>query len=202
MGFYKTAQKIVRPLSRVLFRLRGENVGLVPAEGPAVLCSNHKTNLDPLFLGIVIDRPLFFMAKEELFHVPVLAPLIKALGAFPVRRGKADAAAMRYALRLLDKGEVIAMFPEGTRQKHGNVPGRFKSGAARIAFEKKCPVVPAAVVRSGKGGIFRHKIVRVGKPIPYTQLGFTDGGVEDMRRAGELIRTRVIELLGVQDTQK
>lgn len=197
MGFYKSAQAILRPLARVLFRLRGENGGGLPETGPVVLVCNHKANLDPVFMGIIIDRALYFMAKEELFHVPVLAPLIRFLGAFPVRRGVGDTAAMAYAQRLLSEGKVVAMFPEGTRQRNGDVPMRFKAGAARLAFEKKCPVVPVAMLRTGKWGIFRRKTVRVGRPIPFEELGFQTGSPEELRRVSAMLRAQVVALMGL-----
>jgi 1-acyl-sn-glycerol-3-phosphate acyltransferase len=131
-----------------LYRLRARGVEHLP-EGGFVLAANHISNLDPWALAIPLwpQRQLRFMAKSELFN-PVLAPLLRAGGAFRVRRGEGDLEAMRTAVGLVHEGEIVVMFPEGTRQQKGlrkRHTARAHTGAARIALGAGAPLVPAAI---------------------------------------------------------
>lgn len=140
-------------LGRVLFRLffavcyRWEVVGKehIPDRGPVVICPNHIHNLDPPLVGSAIDRKVHFMAKEELFRIPILAPIIRRLGAFPVRRGASDRKAFKRAVEILQEGKVLAIFPEGTRSRNGRL-GKAHPGAALIALKGNADVVPAAII--------------------------------------------------------
>lgn len=137
------------PLVRLLFRLRARGVENVPAEGGLVRAANHWSNLDPWPLGLPLfpRRFLRFMAKAELFWFP-LGPLISAGGAFPVRRGEGDRAALATAVELCRDGHAVVMFPEGTRRQKGLRKSRsaqWHTGAARIALEADVPLVPAGI---------------------------------------------------------
>ncbi|MHB9092833.1 MAG: lysophospholipid acyltransferase family protein [Chloroflexota bacterium] len=119
----------------------------VPTEGPLLLVSNHLSLIDPPLLGAVFPRPIRFMAKEELFRVPFVKWIAKGYRAFPVRRGEADRQAFQTTLRLLRQGEVIGIFPEGTRSRGGGLRAAHP-GAALIALRAGVPVVPVGIVGS------------------------------------------------------
>lgn len=137
------------PVLYVLFRLRTRGRENLPFAGGYVLACNHLSSFDPWPLGVPLwpRRFLRFMAKSELYWFP-LRLVLDGAGAFPVRRGQADVEAIETAVRLAREGNVIAMFPEGTRRRKGLVKRfepRPRTGAARIALEAKVPLVPAAV---------------------------------------------------------
>jgi 1-acyl-sn-glycerol-3-phosphate acyltransferase len=134
---------------RVLFRLRWRGLENVPAETGAVLAANHTSNFDPWPLGLPLfpRRFLRFMAKSELYWFP-LRHVLNAAGAFPVRRGEGDAEAIKSAVELCRNGEIVVMFPEGTRRRKGlrkKWEARAHTGAARIAHDAGVPLVPAAI---------------------------------------------------------
>jgi 1-acyl-sn-glycerol-3-phosphate acyltransferase len=134
---------------RALFRLRARGLENVPAEGGAVLAANHSSNFDPWPLGLPLfpRRHLRFMAKSELYWFP-LNYLLQGAGAFPVRRGQHDAEAIETAVQLCRRGEIVVMFPEGTRRQKGlrkKWEARAHTGAARIARDAGVPLVPAAI---------------------------------------------------------
>src|SRR5919204_2016777 len=136
------------PFVRGLYRLRAEGIEHLP-EGGFVLAANHTSNFDPWPLGLPLlpHRQLRFMAKAELFN-PILGPILRAGGTFKVRRGEGDVEAMRTAVELVRSGEIVVMFPEGTRREKGlrkRHVARPHSGAARIALAAGAPLVPAAI---------------------------------------------------------
>ena len=157
-----------------LFRLRAHGRENVPAAGGCVLACNHVSSFDPWPLALPLwpRRHVCFMAKSELYWFP-LSKLIDAAGAFPVRRGQRDTVAIATAVRLAREGNVIGMFPEGTRRKKGLVKkfeARPRTGAARIALEAGVPLVPAAV--KGTDRLLRLAPLRVayGPPIDLDDL--------------------------------
>jgi 1-acyl-sn-glycerol-3-phosphate acyltransferase len=171
--FYLLAASISWPLVKVPFRLRARGVDNLP-DGGFVLAANHTSNFDPWPLGLPLfpRRQLRFMAKSELFN-PILKPILVGGGAFPVRRGQADLEAIDRAVDLVRDGEVVVMFPEGTRRKKGlrkKYEPRAHTGAARIALAAGAPLVPAAI--KGTDRLTRLGPLRVayGKPIPLDDL--------------------------------
>ena len=162
------------PVLHGLYRLRARGVENVPATGGFVLASNHVSSFDPWPLGLPLwpKRQLRFMAKSELYWRP-LTLILNAVGAFPVRRGQRDIAAIETAVRLAREGHPVAMFPEGTRRTKGLVKrfeARPRSGAARIALEAGVPLVPVAV--AGTDTLLRLGKIRVayGAPVPIDDL--------------------------------
>lgn len=194
MSFYRFAKAVMRFVVWLWFRLKVEGLENLPQEGGFILCSNHRTYFDPVFLGVRIRQQLYFMAKSELFHYPVLGPIIRHLGAFPVERGSGDTAPIDNAVRILEEGHVFALFPEGTRSKDG-IPLRPKSGAALIAYMAKADIIPVGIsLQRGLG--FRSRVtVRFGKKIPYSQLPFTQGGPRELREASKQIMGEIVSLL-------
>ena len=173
-ALYNTVAVLSFPLIRGLYRLSWTGVDRLPPEGGFVMAANHTSSLDPWPLGFPLwpKRQLFFMGKVELFN-PVLGPILRAGGAFPVRRGEGDMEAIAAAKDICRKGGIVAMFPEGTRQTKGlrkKFAHRPRSGSARIAMEAGVPLVPAAVKGSDK--LLRlHKLkVAYGEPVPYDDL--------------------------------
>jgi 1-acyl-sn-glycerol-3-phosphate acyltransferase len=144
---------ILKPLAlaimRLAFRLEGRGTAHVPRRGPVLLVANHSSFLDPPLVGGVSPRHLSFMAKAELFRVPLFGGLIRRLNARPVRREGADAGALRTALRILQEGGVLLMFPEGTRGPEGTLR-EPKPGAAMLAVMSGAPVVPVLIEGSGR----------------------------------------------------
>ena len=118
-----------------------------------VLAANHVTNFDVIPMQLSIPRPIFFMGKASLFKIPIFETALRDLGAFPVYRGEKDEWALRHAARVLENGQVLGMFPEGTRSK-GRGLSVAKTGSARLALDANCPIVPMAVI--GTDGFFKR----------------------------------------------
>ena len=162
------------PLLHGVYRLETHGAERLPREGGFVLAANHNSNFDPWPLGLPMwpRRQLYFMAKVELFN-PVLAPLLRAAGAFPVRRGERDTEALETAAQLCREGHIVVMFPEGTRRKKGmrkKYEARAHTGAARIALEAGVPLVPAGIVGTDKLGRLPRLRVAYGPPIQLDDL--------------------------------
>jgi 1-acyl-sn-glycerol-3-phosphate acyltransferase len=185
------------PVLRGLYRLRASGRENLPAEGGFVLACNHISNFDPWPLGLPIwpKRFLRFMAKSELYWWP-LRYLINGVGAFPVRRGQHDVAAIETAVRLAREGYPVVMFPEGTRRRKGLVKrfeARPRSGAARIALEAGVPLVPAAV--KGTDQLLRLGRLRVAYGAPIDVEDLRDKEVaEAAQEATERLMARILEL--------
>jgi 1-acyl-sn-glycerol-3-phosphate acyltransferase len=170
---YLVAGSLSWPVVRGLYRLRARGLEHIP-EGGFVLAANHTSNFDPWPLGIPFlpRRQLRFMAKAELFN-PVLAPILRAGGAFKVRRGEGDVDAMRTAAQLAREGEIVVMFPEGTRQKKGlrkKFEARPHTGAARIALTAGVPLVPAAIAGTDRLSRLGPLRVAYGEPVDLSDL--------------------------------
>lgn len=136
---------IAYPLFRALFSVEHEGVENVPEDGAVIIAGNHPSYLDPLLVGLPIKRTIRFMAWDALFKVPVLGQIIKAIGAFPVdiRKGRGEAA-FREALRVLESGAALGIFPEGQRSEQAAM-GELRTGVARLAIESGAPIVPVTI---------------------------------------------------------
>ena len=168
-ALYTFAGIVSQPV-KLLFRLRASGVENIPAEGGFVLAANHTSNFDPWPLGLPLfpRRQLRFMAKSELYWFP-LTPVLNGAGAFPVRRGERDVEAIQTAVELCRAGEVVVMFPEGTRRRKGlrkKHQARPHTGAARIALEAGVPLVPAAVKGTDRLSRLGPLRVAFGEPLP------------------------------------
>ena len=170
---YLLAATISWPIVKVGFRLRARGIEHLPQAG-FVLAANHTSNFDPWPLAIPLfpRRRLRFMAKSELFN-PILKPILLGGGAFPVRRGEADREAVRRAVELVQDGEIVVMFPEGTRRRKGlrkKHEARAHTGAARIALAAGAPLVPAAIKGTDRLSRLAPLRVAYGRPIPLDDL--------------------------------
>lgn len=190
MSLYMAVKSVLRPTTALLLAARARGEENVPADGPLVVAANHISYLDPPLLGTWFPRTVHFMAKRELFSMPVLGWLISRVHAFPVDRDRADLAAFRRALRILKDGHVVGIFPEGTRNLSGDVKAR--GGAVLLAATAHCPLVPVALIgsRNAVKRLRKSRVeVRIGKPMRFegTQRKPTkaelDGWTEDVSRA-------------------
>jgi glycerol-3-phosphate dehydrogenase (NAD(P)+) len=167
---YWIVRAVVQPLFRLYFRLERLGREHLPATGPVIIAANHRSFLDPFVIGLITRRPVYYVAKKELFANRFVAWLLSSLGAFPVERGAADRDMFATARAILERGGVVLIFPEGTRTRPGPL-GRPKRGVGRLALETGAPVVPVAVngtedVR--KGWRIRPRKVRIAVGNPRT----------------------------------
>lgn len=191
MSYYRLFRGFFRSIFSLVFRWQVIGREHIPKEGPVILCANHISLWDPPLLGSGIERQVFFMAKEELFRIPVLSFLITKFGAFPVKRGAGDRAAIRSTLKLLEEGKILGIFPEGTRSKTGEV-GAGMHGAAMFALKSQAAVVPVAII--GPYRWFRPITIVYGKPIDMTRLRETKGGSDTLKETTDLIMAEIRSL--------
>jgi 1-acyl-sn-glycerol-3-phosphate acyltransferase len=182
---YAVVRALLVPLLRAYFRVRVSGAEHIPAEGAAIVAPNHKSFWDSFFIGVCTRRHLRFMGKTELFEGR-RGRLLVRLGAFPVRRGESDEDALETARTVLRQGELLALFPEGTRVRDPDRLGHPRRGAGRLALESGAPLVPAAITGSDHlfaGPVPKPKRVQVAfaEPIPVSEL------VASSEAAGELV---------------
>src|SRR4051794_7654160 len=172
---YWTLRAILVPAFLVYFRMQRIGREHLPKRGPLLLASNHRSFLDPFVIGMLVRRPVYYMAKRELFERRWQAWILNALGAFPVDRGQGDSAAIDTARAILERGDCVVLFPEGTRVRSGAL-ARPRRGVGRLALETGVPVAPVAVigtedVRRGWRIRPRKVRVRVGRPLNFPTAG-------------------------------
>ncbi len=170
MSFYNIAINVIGCVLKVCMRFKIKGKENIPSQGAFLLCSNHMSAMDPILIAAGCKRQLTFMAKEELFKVFLLGHLIKALGAFPIKRGRGDAAAVMATLKIMKRGGATLIFPEGTRMKKGERK-EVSGGIIRLAIQSGVPIVPAYVTKN---------TVTYGKPISYDEY------VENVQDAGKM----------------
>ena len=189
---YSAIAAISWPILYGLFRLRARGRENIPTDGGFVLACNHMSSFDPWPLGLPLwpKRFLRFMAKSELYWFP-LTFVLNGAGAFPIRRGQADTEAIETAVQLARAGNIVAMFPEGTRRTKGLVKrfeARPRTGAARIALEAGVPLVPAAVRGTDHLRRFAPISVVYGAPVDIDDLR----GAADLREAAQVATDRLM----------
>ncbi|HEX2952440.1 MAG TPA: lysophospholipid acyltransferase family protein, partial [Bacillota bacterium] len=162
--FYRICWHIGNFLLRYFYRWKVEGVDNLPSEGGVVIVSNHANFFDPVIVGCCFHRKVHFMAKLELFRVPILNRVIMALGAFPVKRGVADKAAFEASFRFLESGQVVGLFPEGTRFMDGRLHP-LRPGVAALAVKGNSVVLPMIIRNSSliKFMRFPKVYVHIGK---------------------------------------
>jgi 1-acyl-sn-glycerol-3-phosphate acyltransferase len=171
---YRIARLVLVPFFRIYFRMERHGHEHIPSEGPLLLAANHRSFLDPFIIGAMLKRPVYYVAKKELFANPLCAWFLNALGAFPVDRGASDQEMLETARAILRRGDAVVIFPEGTRVRPGGL-GRPKRGVGRLALETGAPVVPIALigtedVRKGWRIRPRHVRIRAGRPLTFPRV--------------------------------
>ncbi len=140
---------ILRQLFRLFMKMDVQGLENFPLDGAVIVACNHVTNFDVFPMQLSLPRPIFYMAKSELFNFPLMAVVLRNLGAFPVFRGEKDNWAIGHAHKVLEHGQTLGMFPEGTRNK-GRGLGVAKTGTARMAIETGSPIVPMVLIGTDK----------------------------------------------------
>ena len=194
--WYRVTRAFFRLVFSTLWPLRIEGAENVPKEGAAVIVCNHLSMIDPFVVGYAANRLVSFMAKQELFGIPFVGFWIRKIGAFPVDRSRRDPASLRTALTVLKEGEILGMFPEGTRSTTGEMQ-ELRTGAARLAARTRTPIIPAAVRNTNHalppGKFIRPAriAVRFGQPFELTELYERNDKGEEMERALAMMKERI-----------
>ena len=205
----------IGPVLRVVFRPQVEGAANVPAEGPAILASNHLSYADWLFMPLTLSRRVTFVAKAEYFTSPGLKgwfqrKFFSGAGQVPIDRAGASAAegALSSARRILDEGELFGIYPEGTRSHDGRLY-RGKTGVARLALETKVPVIPVAVVGTDvvappgkKFGTLTRPCVRFGKPLDFSRYEGMENDRYILRSITDEIMYEIMRLSGQEYVDK
>jgi glycerol-3-phosphate dehydrogenase (NAD(P)+) len=170
---YWVTRAVLKPAILAYFRTRRLGREHIP-HGGVILAANHRSFLDPFVIGCCLPRPIYFVAKQELFRNPLLGWFLNCMGAFPVRRGKSDEQSVETSLALLERGQAVVIFPEGTRIRAGSL-AKPKRGVGRLALQSGAPVVPIAVTGSERARDgWKIKPVRVhlrcGAPLTFPRV--------------------------------
>src|SRR5271165_5624708 len=178
---YWGLRAVLVPFFLVYFRLQRMGREHLPRSGPLLIAANHRSFLDPFVIGSLVRRPVYYMAKRELFEKRWQAWILNAIGAFPVDRGAGDRDAMDTARAILERGDCVVVFPEGTRVRPGPL-GEPRRGVGRLARETGAPVAPVAVigtedVRRGWRIRPRKVRIRVGAPLLFPTLDHSSPAV-------------------------
>ena len=148
----------------LVYRCKSSGQENIPENTGFIIAPNHMSFFDPPLAGCFMKQDLFFMAKQELFEIPILGFLIKRTNAFPVKRGKQDMSAVRTAFGLLENKKALLVFPEGTRSKDGQL-GKARAGVGMLACNGQVPVVPVKITNTNKMLKFKKLYIKYGKPI-------------------------------------
>ncbi len=199
MWFGKFLLWFLKPLAWIIFPFKAigrENIPDTPGQPPLILCCNHISEIDPVFLEMCQKRHVFFMAKEEIFRNRLSSWFFgKQLGAFPVKRGAGDTAALDTARAIVGDGRLLGIFPEGTRSRDGQL-GRAKSGAALIAAQTGASILPAAIItKNQKVKPFRRSRIVFGQPLTLEELHLDHPDHPDLRFASRLIMEKIGDMI-------
>lgn len=193
---YMTAHKFIAPLVRFFMGVKIEGKENIPAQGGVIVCANHIAVRDPILIAACFPRQIRYVAKKELFSVPIVSSVIRALGAIRMDRKGNDVVALRTCTQLAKLGEAVALFPQGHRYPGVNpATTPLRAGAAQIAFRSGCDVLPVCIkVNKNKYGLFRPVTIVVGKVIPHDALPFENGGSEAYQKVTEAVFGEVVKL--------
>ena len=193
MYFYRIIVFLLTGIIRLLFRIKIKGRENMPKDGACFVCCNHLSNWDPVFLAISVKRPVHFMAKKEIFSVPVLNKLVTLLGAFPVDRETADITAIKTALNHIKHKNALGIFPQGTRCV-GEPPETLpiKSGTGMMVYKTESDVIPVSIYTKGyRVSIFKPVYVEIGKPISFNEYNACEKGQEEYQRISDIIFGRI-----------
>lgn len=186
--FYKFMRGLLGPFFRVIFRVKYINPRNIPTDGPYILAANHISAIDPIIMSIGQRRHVMYMAKAELFKNSFLRWLLMSVGAFPVDRDKKDRSSVRHFEQVLESGDVMGIFIEGTRSKTGELLPP-KNGLSLIAYSTKTPVIPVCNTK-----IKGRRVCHFGEPISLEEMGLVTGGAKEYRAASRYIMDRIKDL--------
>lgn len=192
---YRVGKIIVPPIFRITNPLIIQGREEMPAKGRVIICCNHVTMRDPIFVSTVHKRQIFYMAKAELFTNKFVGGIISSLGAFPVHRGQGDMDAMASARRLLEQEQVVGIFIEGTRSRTGQLL-KPKTGAVMLAHETHSPILPMCITAPGEKvpSSFQKLAISCGKLIQPEELGIEDGNIASYRKAARYVMEQIAQL--------
>lgn len=194
--FYFSCLRFLSFLARRFFQIEYKGIENIPSEGKLIVCCNHKSVMDPLFLAAPFKRQIRYMAKSELFedHGAVFRWILYHLGAFPVKRNSGDAQSIRTAVQILNEGGLLGIFPQG-KCVFDNTPFKPKAGAALIAGLSKAPILPASIYCDGVIKPFKRVTVRIGKPISPEELQINVKSTASIRAAAGVIAEKINQML-------
>lgn len=179
------------PFFHIFYRLRVKGKKNIPKTGGAIVCANHISNFDPIVVAICIKRNVHFMAKAELFENKFVSFILRNLHAFPIKRGSADITAIKNSLKLIKNGEILGIFPEGTRSKTGQLLPA-EPGTATIAIKTKAPIIPIKIIGDYK--IFKPVKVVIGEPIELAEYYDRKLTSDEINKASQQIMAEIDKL--------
>ena len=192
--FYRIMRWIVYPFIHIFMRVERHGMENIPKNKGYILAANHVSIADMFAIAVPVKGQICYMAKEEIFKVPVVKWLFKALGCFAVRRGKGDTEAIDKACNIVNSGKVLGIFPEGTRSKTGEL-GKAKAGVALIAMQTKADILPVSIKYStGRFKLFCKATVRVGELIPYTEPAEDESQRAVIRRISGEVMEKIAQM--------
>lgn len=158
---YRICRGILKPIFFLFYNIKVEGKENLPKEGPLIVCANHTSAIDPVILAVSVPYRIYSMAKAELFNNKLFGWYLRSIGVFPVKRGEADIKSIKTSLKLLKENKIMGIFPEGTRNKTGDL--KAEPGVAMLAIRAQAPVLPIAIISNYK--FFKRTTVIIGKPI-------------------------------------
>ncbi len=197
-NFYMRAHFVLAGFVRFILAAKAQGKENIPKEGGYIICSNHIAVRDVLVIAATCPRQVKFVAKKELFSIPILRGIIKSLGAVKLDRGGNDVAALRKSVELIEGGDLVSIFPQGHRCPSVDPSTtEIKNGAGMLAYRSGCDVLPVFIkTKKNKYGIFRKVTVIYGKPIKNSEFNFTKGGSEEYYSATRKIFGEILTLGG------
>jgi 1-acyl-sn-glycerol-3-phosphate acyltransferase len=197
-GFTRFIKALFRPFTNSLAKLECVGFENVPTNGPCIVAANHFSFFDVIYMGIYLPRYPHFMAKKELYEYPLFGWAIRHLGSFPVYRGERDAWALSQAGRVLEAGQILFMFPEGTRSGRKAQLRRGKPGAVKLALEHRAPIIPVAIwgTQDFKLGWKRMTVnIQIGEPLDVVSMAGPPPYKHETRQLTTLMMQKIAEML-------
>ncbi len=194
-GFYSVMKAIFAPLIRFFLNIKATGTENVPKDKGVLFCSNHIAAVDIIAIGATCPRQITCIAKKELFSIPLLGALVKALGAVKIDRGGSDVGAIKTSVSAIQDGKIVTIFPQGHRCPGVNpATTPIKHGTGLIAYHSGCDIVPISIkMKGGKYSVFRRTHIIYGKPVSFSQLGFENGGRDEYQQATEKVFAEIIK---------
>ncbi len=195
--FFRVIYALLSGVVGLIFRIKVVNPQNEPEEGRYVVCANHISATDPIIVCYAFRKhQVHFMAKKELFKIPVFSGLIRMLGAFPIDRGGNDVGAIKTAVGIVERGQALGIFPQGHRYPEQNPrQTKTKNGAALIATRAEADIVPVYIWRKGnRSAVFRRTYVIIGEKIPFPALEYNKEASGEYARITEKVFDRLCTL--------